>query len=124
MSKGEWVLFITVGLWTMAGTGGAAEQRAFLLHAMAYHAYAAMRAAGSKRVQGAFKAVEDMRLSSDVDFERRVIIVSAHSTDWHVAEAMFGIISVKQRANADAGSAHPQRRFEDLSVTQKGETPR
>jgi hypothetical protein len=88
----------------MAGAGGAAEKSAFLLHAMAYHANATMRAAGSKRVQGAFKAVEDMRMPSGNDFERRVIIVSAHFTNWHDARVAFGVRSAKERARGAPGS--------------------
>jgi len=62
------------------GAAGAAEKIALGFDAVADNFAAAMLAFGSKRVDGAFKAVEVMRDPVHHDLERLVVIVSTNFT--------------------------------------------
>src|SRR5512143_3820155 len=67
----------------LGGAAGAAEEAAARLDAVADDLTSAVPALGSQGVDGAFEAVEDVRLSRDLDLEGFVVIVSADFADCH-----------------------------------------
>ena len=64
----------------LPGTMGTAEEDTVHLHAMTYNSAATMRAGRCQSMDGAFEAVEDMRLTVLAHLKTFVIFVAAYLT--------------------------------------------
>jgi hypothetical protein len=77
----------------LTGAICAAIQSIGSLHAVADNATVAMGAGRRKSMDGAFKAVEHMRLTGEPDFKAFIVAISAHLTGGHpIPERGFGFI--------------------------------
>jgi hypothetical protein len=76
----------------LAGAMRTTIEDALTFHAVPNHAAAAVCAGGRQGMDGAFKAIEHMRLTTHADFKTFVVHVPAHFTS-HLAIISHGIYS-------------------------------
>jgi hypothetical protein len=76
-----------------------------LLDAVPHDSAAATRTRRRQRVNGAFETVEDVRLTSETDFERFIVIVPAHFALGHIDRSSGLLNELKRLQNSRPSSS-------------------